>query len=171
MRLFVSFLLSFALMFATPSQVFAQPTGSYFTLKTEAGALQYSLKSPNPDQPVVYTVNGKEVGTEYNGYLDNHVYKETSVQVLTTPSNPVKTTPDENPIKLDVASITADQGEFTGNSVVLYGFYLQPDGKDLGFYINQKQSMNNFVPGEAGLSVGFDKDDTGDFIITIGDKR
>lgn len=76
--------------------------------------------------------------------------------VTPNPTSTAATLPDQNPIKVVISQVTPDQGEPLGNTAVLYGYYLQPNGEGLQFYVNEAQSEKCFKPGQVGIDVTID---------------
>lgn len=73
------------------------------------------------------------------------------VNAMVVSHNQSPTVPDQNPIKMVISRITSDQGEFTGDTAVLYGYFTQPYAQGLGFYLNQAQSQRSFSYGVSGI--------------------
>lgn len=119
----------------------------------QRGAYSFVISSCNPEQPVSFQLGDQPYDPsrfEDGGYLGGRY--NTIATLVTFPAPPYQATqPDQNPIKLVVFEITPDQGEFTGNSAVFYGYYLQPYAGGLGFYLNQEQSQKNFQYGQCGI--------------------
>jgi len=126
-----------------------------FQLIAKQGAYSFVISSCNPAQPVSFQLGDQPYDSsrlEDGGYLGGRY--NTVASLVTFPGPPYEATqPNQNPIKLVVFQITPDQGEFTGNSAVFYGYYLQPYGQGLGFYLNQEQSQQNFQYGSSGIPV------------------
>lgn len=123
-----------------------------FTLSTQQLTYQFTISSCNPEQPVSFQV-GNEPYDPTRLYQSGSIggLSSSVVTIVTFPQNPVPTTWDQNPIKLVVYQITPDQGEYVGNSAVFYGYYLQPNAGELGFYLNQEQSQREFQHGQSGV--------------------
>jgi hypothetical protein len=79
------------------------------------------------------------------------------LKVVTNPTSVAPTQWNQNPVKIVISQITSDQGEYTGNSAVLYGYYLQPFGQQLQYYLNTQQSTQDFRLGTCGISIAIDE--------------
>ncbi|HAJ80586.1 MAG TPA: hypothetical protein DCO75_12545 [Fibrobacteres bacterium] len=125
---------------------------SSFTISAPDGSFSYNLTSCDPDQPVSFDPVDPDchklsgyVGAGFGGRFPASV----SLMVISYNKEPTKR--DQNPIKLEIFRITPDQGEFTGDSAVLYGYFLEPYAQGLGFYLNQEQSQKGFKYGSSGI--------------------
>ena len=123
-----------------------------FQLNASDGTYTYVVSSCNPQQPVSFQIGdqpydptrlseGGNLGGRFPSLSTSNVF----------PAVPVPTTYNQNPIKLIVSAVTSDQGEFTGNSAVFYGYFLLPDAGGLGFYLDAQQSQRNFQYGSSGI--------------------
>ena len=129
-----------------------------FLLSANSGAYAYTISSCNPSQPVSFQIGNEPYDPKrltQSGYVGGRF--GSSVTIITFPQVPVPTTWNENPIKLVLSAITSDQGEFTGNTAVFYGYYTQPNAGGLGFYLNQAQSQRNFQYGTSGVVVAINE--------------
>ena len=123
-----------------------------FQLQTSSGAYSFFISSCNPQQPVSFQIGNEPYDSKRlgeGGDLGGRFPSLVTINVF--PAVPVPTTYNQNPIKLVVSAVTSDQGEFTGNSAVFYGYFTQPDARGLGFYLNQGQSQRNFQYGASGI--------------------
>ncbi len=123
-----------------------------FQLKAASGAYTFLISSCNPQQPVSFQIGDEPYDPKRlseGGNLGGRFPSLATINVF--PAVPVPTTFNQNPIKLVVSAVTSDQGEFTGNTAVFYGYFLQPNAGGLGFYLNQAQSQRNFQYGSSGI--------------------
>ncbi len=123
-----------------------------FLLSVNSGTYTYTISSCNPAQPVSFQIGNEPYDPNrlnQSGYLGGRYGSQLSI--ATFPQIPVQTTVDQNPIKLVLSAITPDQGEFTGDTAVFYGYYTQPYAGGLGFYLNQAQSQRYFQYGASGI--------------------
>lgn len=122
-----------------------------------ADSYQLYFSSCNSEVPVSFANNqpfdssGKELvvymlDTDESNCVNINIYSDTD--------KPSKL--DENPIKLVISEITCDQGEFMGNSAVLYGYFSGDNAEKLEFYLNEEQSKSEFQYGENGIEVTID---------------
>lgn len=124
-----------------------------FLLTANQGTYTYTISSCNPAQPVSFQIGNEPYDPtrlSQSGYLGGRYGLKLSI--ATFPQVPVQTTVDQNPIKLVISAITSDQGEFTGDTAVFYGYYTQPYAGGLGFYLNQAQSQRYFQYGTSGIA-------------------
>ncbi len=129
-----------------------------FLLSANSGAYAYTISSCNPAQPVSFQIGNEpydRTRLTQSGNLGGRF--GSALTIVTFPEVPVPTTWDQNPIKLVLSAITSDQGEFTGNTVVFYGYYTQPYAGGLGFFINEAQSQRNFQYGSAGIAAAINE--------------
>jgi hypothetical protein len=105
---------------------------------------QFNVLSCNPQDPVLFKYKKKKAKKDWHNELNEYIggpSKGPSKFVISTKREmDVDTKIDENPIKIEVMSITSDQGEPTGNSAVLYGYYTV---ERINFYMNREQSTAN----------------------------
>lgn len=122
---------------------------SNFEILSPAGlAFSYTVESCNSAQPVYFSPtdpNCRELG----GFLGG-IYPS-SLSAMAVSYNMEPTIPDQNPIRIRIFRITSDQGEFMGDSAVLYGYFCRPCAQGLGFYLNQQQSQRQFIYGTSGI--------------------
>ncbi|KYG01898.1 hypothetical protein BE21_55715 [Sorangium cellulosum] len=127
-----------------------------FQINGSRGSYTFQILSCNPQQPVSFM-------------LPNQTYDPSRLQdsgdigvrgsiriinVTTFPRIAVPTTWNQNPIKLIISTVTTGEGDYTGNSAVLYGYYLGYGGDGLGFYLNQEQSTTAGQYGRSGIDCG-----------------
>ncbi len=123
-----------------------------FQLNVISGSYTFAISSCNPQQPVSFQIGDQAYDPKRlneGGNLGGRFPSLTTINVF--PAVPVPTTYNQNPIKLVVSAVTSDQGEFTGNTAVFYGYFLQPNAGGLGFYLNAEQSQRNFQYGTSGI--------------------
>ena len=123
-----------------------------FQLQAASGAYSFVISSCNPQQPVSFQIGDQPYDSKRlseGGNLGGRFAALATINVF--PAVPVPTTYNQNPIKLIVSAVTSDQGEFTGNSAVFYGYFTQPNAGGLGFYLNEEQSQRNFQYGSSGI--------------------
>ncbi len=123
-----------------------------FQLNASSGAYTYVISSCNPQQPVSFQIGDQPYDStrlSEGNSLGGRFPTLATINVF--PAVPVPTTYNQNPIKLVVSAVTPDQGEFTGNTAVFYGYFLQPNAGGLGFYLNTEQSQQNFQYGASGI--------------------
>jgi hypothetical protein len=125
---------------------------SNFTMSAPDGSFSYTVTSCNPDQPVSFDPVDPECH-EVSGYIGASFGGRfpVSADIMAISYNEEPTKFDRNPIKIEIARVTPDQGEFTGDTAVLYGYFLQPYAQGLGFYLNQEQSQKAFKYGCSGI--------------------
>jgi hypothetical protein len=124
-----------------------------FTLTASSGSYQFTVSSCNPEQPVSFLIGNEPYDPNRrseSGYLGGRF--PTSLSIVTFPQVLTPSTPNQNPIKLVISSITSDQGQPTGNTGVFYGYYRQPNARELNFYLNQEQSQHGFTYGFSGIT-------------------
>lgn len=115
---------------------------SNFTITAPNGCFYYSLISCNPNQPVSFeltkdcpSISGF-VGAGFSG-------KYPSIVHLSVKSNNTEPTVwDQNPIKIVLSRVPPDRAEFSGETAVLYGYFLKPYAQGLGFYLNSSSGIN-----------------------------
>lgn len=128
------------------------PTAA-FTLNAKSGPYQFTISSCNPAQPVSFQIGDQPYDPNRlsaGGYLGFHS-GPLQITIITSPHVPVVTTPDQNPIKLTIASISNGEGSFTGSTAVFYGYYTRPYAGGLGFFLDAAQSMNQGQYGSSGI--------------------
>jgi hypothetical protein len=125
------------------------PFSSFEILSPEGFSFSYTIQSCNPSQPVSFSPTDPNCH-ELSGYLGGRY--PCSLAGMVVSYNTAPTVPDENPIRIKIFRITSDQGEFTGDSAVLYGYFCQPYAQELGFYLNQQQSQRQFSYGVSGIN-------------------
>lgn len=98
-----------------------------FQLQDASGAYSFVISSCNPQQPVSFQVGNQPYDAQRlseGGSLGGRFATLATINAF--PVVPVPTTYDRNPIKLVASAVTSDQGEFTGNNAVFYGYFTQP---------------------------------------------
>lgn len=106
---------------------------------------QFNIKSCNPSDPVMFKQKKKkgkkEWKNELNEYIGGPARGSDKHIIETKRTDGVETKFDQNPIRVEVMSITSDQGEPTGSNAVLYGYYMMDgDKQKINFYWNREQS-------------------------------
>lgn len=122
------------------------------------GTYNVTVSSVDSDKPVSFQI-GKEAydplrvedSAEISSSGGTPSPTSSDVSIVIHPTDPSPTKWNQNPIKLVVQSVTSDQGEYTGNSAVFYGYFLASNGGGLNFYLNQEQSQAGFQYGQAGV--------------------
>lgn len=127
-----------------------------FQLNANHGSYNFEIISCNPQQPVSFMLLDQAYDPsrlQDSGNL-GVMGGVRIVNVTTFPKIAVPTTWNQNPIKLVIYAVSTGEGEYFGNSAVLYGYYLGYGGDGLGFYLNQEQSTRNGQLGRAGIDCG-----------------
>ena len=117
-----------------------------FTVCAPHGRFGYDLSACNPDQPVFFDPVHRDLKHVY-GTLEPGA-REAAYPACSYNLEPTER--DKNPIRLVVWRLT-DEGRFSGDMTVLYGYFGMPNAEDLGFYASEQQSMEQFTPGTAGV--------------------
>jgi hypothetical protein len=149
----------------TPDQVITVTLNamarSMITVVTSTGSYNVQIASVDPATPVsfqrdrqTFDSNRKTESFLMSGETERFPGIE---KVVTNPTSSTPTQWAQNPIKISVLQITSDQGEYTGNSAVLYGYYLKPYGQELQFYLDVGQSTQNFNSGQCGVKISIDE--------------
>ncbi|SFR67645.1 hypothetical protein [Anaeromicropila populeti] len=133
----------------------------YTSLKivAEQNTYQFVLSSCNLEVPVTFmgVKPGDEPGKdEYMNYLGAGFILSEDITIFCSNTEPTKE--DENPIKLIIRKIEATEGEPTGDTAVLYGYFLEPEASGLNFYLNEEQSQSGFEYGKAGIDCSYDEE-------------
>jgi hypothetical protein len=116
-----------------------------FVVYAPHGRFGFDLSSCNPEQPVFFDQVHRDL-KHVSGTLEHG--SEAAYPACSYNLEP--TEPDKNPIRLVVWRLASD-GQFTGDTAVLYGYFDEPSAEGLEFYVNQEQSMEQFAPGTAGV--------------------
>ena len=109
---------------------------------------QFNVLACNPEDPVLFKYKKKKGKKDWNNELNEYIggpSKGPNKFIISTKREMKDDTRmDENPIKIEVMNITSDQGEPTGNSAILYGYYTVEGTKErINFYMNREQSTAN----------------------------
>ncbi|HET9956388.1 MAG TPA: hypothetical protein VFQ61_17890 [Polyangiaceae bacterium] len=133
------------------------------TLRARSGAYSISVSSVDPSAPVNFQIGGQPYDSNRTNDSARLSAGETpsggapALTIIMHPSDDQPTQWGQNPIKLVVQAVTSDQGEYTGNSAVLYGYFLGENANGLNFYLDQSQSQANFQFGKAGVNTTIDQ--------------
>ncbi len=140
-----------------------------FTLVAETGTYTVQVTSVDPATQVSFQMANQpynESQTSEQFRLSSVLESVSQISSITTyPTTIAPTQWAQNPIKILIQAVTSDQGEYTGQSAVLYGYYLGEYGTNLQFYLDQSQSSTNFSPGRCGIPININE---GKAVITIG---
>ena len=130
-------------------------------LSAVSGTYSVDIKSVDPATPVSFQLDEQKFDPKRQEeffYLSSTSGRfPNNVAVTTHPTSAQQTNWGQNPIKVVISRITSDQGEYTGNNAVLYGYYFGDYGQDLNFFLDEGQSMKDFVVGESGLTINIDQ--------------
>jgi len=130
------------------------------TIKTIGDCMQGTIASCNPQVPVKI-----EPADHGNFYLGGRA-PSSKTFIIHTDGLPA-TESDQNPIRIDIGNITCEQGDYRGDSIALFGYFLEPNASEISFYVNETHSQQNYEYGSVGLNCSLSPNQSNPYEIIV----